>query len=54
MKRQEMKYRFYLWDYLWWAGGNFNHAYASDFIPWISIFSNYYHVLKIFLLILQS
>lgn len=20
MKRQEMKYRFYLWDYLWWAG----------------------------------
>lgn len=20
MKRQERKYRFYLWDYLWWAG----------------------------------
>lgn len=32
-----MKYRFYLWDYLWWAGGNFNHAYASDFIPWMKI-----------------
>lgn len=51
MKRQQTNYRFYLWDYLWWAGERLHdyngRIYGYDMVQMYLIFFVYFPLMML-------